>query len=525
MSLDLVLEGGLVVDGTGRSRQRTDVGISGDRIAVVGDLSDVMAAKRLDVSDRVVVPGFVDIHTHSDLSVLSDGRARSKVMQGVTTEVIGNCGFSPFPSPASQKSAVRQSIALIDVDHQVEWRWESLDQYIEATRSARPALNIVPMAGHIPLRVATAGFDSEADLAGLRDGLEVSLRAGARGFSVGLMYPPSMWAGQAELIALAEVAARHDRLFAVHMRDYGDHLVEAVEETLAVATQAGVRLQVSHLAVAGRRNWGKVAQSLELIDRARSAGLDVAIDIYPYLAGSANLSQLLPEWAQAGAPEEVVARLSEPATRDRILEEWSAGLRFGWDEVELSWVPAEADSGIGRTIASIASEMHVAGGEAALRLIERSEGLAQMVAYGRSEHDLESALRHHLCLVGSDGLALDPDGPTGSGRPHPRSFGTYPRLFARYVRERNVLSLERAVQMATSGPAARLELDGRGRIAEGWFADICVFDAEAIRDVATFQDPKRFPVGIDHVFVNGVQVVEGGRQVDERRPGRVLRCA
>jgi N-acyl-D-amino-acid deacylase len=339
------------------------------------------------------------------------------------------------------------------------------------------------------------------------------------------MYPPAMWAEQPELAGLAQVAASHDRLFAVHMRDYGDRLVEAVEETLAVATRAGARLQVSHLAVAGRRNWGKVKQALELIDNARDSGLDVATDIYPYLAGSANLSQLLPEWAQAGTPDEMLRRLTDAASRERVLTEWESNLRFGWNEIEVSWMPDEDDADIGSSIAAIAERTGLVGGEAALRMIERSQGLAQMVAYGRSEVDLEAVLSHPTCVIGSDGLALDPEGPSGAGRPHPRSYGAMPRLFARYVRERKLLSLERAVEMTTAGPAARLRLPDRGQVRAGAFADLCVFDPATITDVATFQDPKRFPVGIDHVFVNGVHVVAAGRQVDEARPGRVIRCA
>jgi len=521
-----VLEGGLVVDGTGRPARLADVGVAGDRIAEVGALANAAATIRLDVSGHVVAPGFVDIHTHSDLSILSDGRARSKVMQGVTTEVVGNCGFSPFPSPGGPHlSAVRQSIALIDVDRGVDWGWESFQGYVSALETARPALNVVPMAGHIALRVATAGFEHDADPVELRRTLDESLAAGAPGFSTGLMYPPAMWAAEPELVGLAEVAAAHDALFAVHMRDYGDRLVEAVEETLAVATRAGARLQVSHLAVAGRRNWGKVKRALELIDGARSSGLDVATDIYPYLAGSANLSQLLPDWAQAGTPDEMVRRLADPAARKRVLAEWSDNLRFGWNEIEVSWMPDENDAVIGSSIAAIAEHDGQEGGETALRVIERSNGLAQMVAYGRSEDDLDAVLSHPTCVIGSDGLALDPDGPSGAGRPHPRSYGAMPRLFARYVRERKLLTLERAVAMTTSGPAARLRLRDRGELRSGAFADVVVFDPATVRDVATFQDPKRFPVGIDHVFVNGVQVVAAGRQVDEARPGRVLRCA
>ena len=321
---------------------------------------------------------------------------------------------------------------------------------------------------------------------------------------------------------IGRTAARHDRLFAAHMRNYNDRLIEAVQEVLDVARATGCRLQVSHLAVAGKRNWGKVPQALELIDRARADGLDVAADIYPYVAGSANLSQLLPEWSQAGGAPEIVARLGDREERRRIVEDWRTSLFFGWDEVEIVLVDPGMESDIGKTVAQIAAERGADPNEIAMDLIRDTENRVIMVAYGRSEDDLRAVLSHPVTSIGSDSLAMDPDGPSGIGRPHPRNFGCYPRFLGRYVRDQGLVSLETAVAMCTSLAADRVGLSDRGRLVEGAAADVVVFDADRIIDRATFEDPKQFPVGIEHVLVNGTPVVERSEQLDERRPGRLL---
>jgi N-acyl-D-amino-acid deacylase len=337
------------------------------------------------------------------------------------------------------------------------------------------------------------------------------------------MYPPAMSADGPELEALGRAAARHHAVFAVHMRNYGDRLVDAVDEALAIARATGCRLQVSHLAVAGRRNWGSVARALERVDRARADGLDIAVDIYPYLAGSANLSQLLPGWAQEGGSAAVTMRLADPQVRARIRDEWIGTLHLGWDEIRVSLVDDELrEATLGRTIVEAGEAMGLPADEAALELMWRTEDRVQMVAFGRSEEDLLAVLHHEAAAIGSDGMALDPDGPTGVGQTHPRSYGCYPRLLGRVVREDGTLTLERAVQMATSVPAGRAGLRNRGLIREGAFADLVVFDPARVIDRATFEEPAQFPEGVRHVIVNGVPVVVDGEQVEGARPGRVL---
>lgn len=505
--LDLAVTGGTLVDGLGGPPRITDVGVRAGRIVAVGHL-DEPAATRLDATGLVVAPGFVDLHSHSDLTLLSDGRARSKVAQGVTTEVIGNCGMSPFPCPPPSSAAIREAVAFLEPDPDIAWVWTDLEGYRSALAAARPAVHVAALVGHIPLRFAGGG-------------LEDALAAGAAGCSTGLMYAPVMSAGRDELLALGRVVARHDRLFAVHMRDYGDALLPAVDEAIDVARTTGCRLQISHLAVAGRRNWGMVARALERIDAALADGCDVGVDIYPYLAGSAPLSQLLPRWARAGGTPAIVGQVTRPAERGRILREWEDILLFGWDEVEVAHIDPGMEDLLGLTLAEVGSRQDRDPAEAALDLIRDTENRVLIVAYGRSEADLLAVLGHPAAAIGSDGLAMDPDGPSGAGRPHPRSYGCYPRLLGRYVRD-GTLPLERAIAMSTSLPADRVGLSDRGRLTVGAAADLVVFDAATVEDRATFAEPGRFPLGIEAVVVDGRPVVVGGEQRDDVRPGRFL---
>ena len=525
--LDLVVSGGTVIDGTGAPRRRADVGVAGGRIAAIGDLALVApGARRLDATGHIVAPGWVDLHSHSDLTLLSDGRAISKIGQGVTTEVNGNCGMGGVPLPPSAAELTRASNATIDPDPAVVWRWSDLAGYAAALADAGLAINSAPLVGHLPLRISVAGEAARpldtGERAGLVRALEACFDQGAIGVSTGLMYPPAMSADRDELVAIGRAVARHDRLFAVHMRNYSDHLLDAVREALDVARASGCRLQVSHLAVAGRRNWGAVPRALELIDAARAEGVDVGVDIYPYVAGSANLSQLLPGWAQDGGPAAIVERLASPGQRRAIHDDWRTSLFFGWDEIEVSSSEPGLEETLGLTVEAVAEAWKMDAGETALELIARSANRVQMVAYGRSEDDLRAVLEHELTSIGSDGLAMDPDGPSSAGRPHPRSFGCYPRLFGRYVREAGLLTLERAVAMSTAAPADRARLAGRGRIVEGAVADLVVFDPTVILDGATFREPTRPPDGIAAVAVAGRLVSIAGRHQDTERPGAVL---
>ena len=522
---DLVVGGGTVVDGTGGPSRRADVGVRDGRIAAVGDLASIDAATRIDAGGLVVSPGFVDLHSHSDLTLLSAPDAPSKIRQGVTTEINGNCGMGPFPNPPARAEEVRSANANIDNDLAVAWSWQDLPGYARVLEATGIALNTAPLVGHMPLRVAAAGQATrpldQAETDRLVGYLDQALGDGAIGFSTGLMFPPAMSADREELITIAQTVQRHDKVFAAHFRNYSDRMLEGVEEMLDIGRSTGVKLQLSHLAVAGRRNWGKVPRALELIDAARRDGLDVACDIYPYIAGSANLSQLLPNWAQAGGAPAIVERLGREADVERVLRDWETELFFGWDEIEVASEEPGMEETLGLTVAKVGELWGIEGGRAAMELIRRSEDRVVMVAYGRSEDDLRAVLRHEATSIGSDGLAMTSDGPSGAGRPHPRNYGCYPRFLGRYVRDQGLVSLETAIAMCTSRPAARAGLTDRGTIAEGQAADLVVFDPATILDTATFQQPAGDPIGIRDVIVAGAPVLREGAPTGSR-DGRAL---
>lgn len=520
---DLLVCGGVVIDGTGTAGRRADVAVRDGMIEAVGDLAGLSAASTVDAAGLVVAPGFVDVHSHSDLTLLSTPFAHSKVAQGVTTEVVGNCGLSP--APVTDIASVRAAVSYLDLDPDVEWTWRIFADYLAVLDSGL-GVNVAALVGHVPLRAAVAGMsDVTLDGAALDRlcGLAgEAMDAGAVGVSTGLCYAPAVHADEAELMALGATAAGRGKLFAWHVRDYADGLLDSVDQAIRVARTTGCRTQISHLVAVGRRNWGSVARALEQIDSAREHGADIGVDVYPYLAGNANLSQLLPGWSQDGGNTAMMSRLTDHGVRERVRGEW-ADSAWDWADITISRLPSDTDSAdaVGRTITDLAEAAGVEPIEIALDFLAAHGSEVLMVAGGRSEKDLLAVLRHEASVIGSDGQALDPNGPTGSGMVHPRSYGTYPRLFAQYVRP-GYISLSDAVAKCTSQPAARIGLTDRGILAPGYRADIAIFDLATIADHATYTHPHQYPQGISHVIVNGHIVVRHGQHTGNR-PGIVIR--
>lgn len=522
-SVDLLLTGGRLVDGTGGPERVADVAVAGGRIVAVGSVPGLRAARVADVAGLVVCPGFVDVHTHSDLTLLSNPAAHSAVRQGVTTEVIGNCGLGPAPvPPGTDLAALRAAVGYLDRDSAIEWRWRTLPDYLSALTAARPAVNVLALVGHVPLRAATVGFARRPATAAERDRmcglLADGLAAGAAGLSTGMVYAPASYADEAELVALGRVVAAHGGVFAWHVRDYADGLLDSVAQALRVGETAGCRIQISHLVVVGRHNWGAARAALDLVDAARERGLDVGADVYPYLAGSTSLFQLMPGWAQEGGAAALLGRLGDPAVRERIREELRS-YPVGWDEIVVSRVPDDDAGVVGTTVADLATARDRTGAEVVMDLLVEYDAAVDMVAGGRSEDDLREVLAHPCTVIGSDGFALDPDGPTGAGLPHPRSYGCFPRVLAAYTGPGG-LPLVEAVAKCTGRSAARVGLSDRGVVKPGYAADLVVFDPDTIRDRATFTDPQRYPDGMRLVVVNGRVVVDG--EHTSARPGAVL---
>lgn len=529
MTFDIVIENGLLVDGTGAPGRRADVGISGDRIAAVGDLAAAPARRRCDATGSVVAPGFVDIHTHSELPLLADGRAESTIRQGVTTQVTGNCGLTPAPV----RDAVRGQIkaTMVGPAHG-SWRWNTFGEFLGELKTVPKATHVAPLVGHGAIRACAMGFAHRTptpdELADMRASTGEAMEAGAFGMSTGLVYPPGVYSEAEELIEVSKVVASYGGIYASHMRGEAGTVVESVREALRIGREAAIPVQISHHKAAGRDNWGKVRSTYRLIEEASRAH-DVTYDIYPYTAGSANLSQLVPPWAHEGGPRAMLDRFGDPALRAAILRDivhgapgWNNFFRFDWEDIRLAYVHADAHRWMqGVSVAEAARRLERDPGELVLDLILADDNRTMMVNFVMADEDVEYLLPKPESIIGSDGWSTTPGGPTGVGHPHPRCYGTFPRVLARYVREKRVLSLEQAVHKMTAKPARKLRLDRRGELREGYFADVVVFDPATIRDRATFEEPHRFAEGIHWVIVDGHLTLDRG-VLSDRLVGQVL---
>ena len=517
---DLVLRGGTVLDGTGAPPVRTDVGVRGERVGAVGDLSGAPARRVLDVAGRFVCPGFIDIHTHSDASVLFTPGMESSLLQGVTTEVVGNCGFSlglarDHPDFLTERRWLDKGGVPLD--------WDGLSAFLERIEAQGVAINVMTLAGHGTLRKRVMGLAERrpdaGEMAAMCRELTDALEAGAIGLSSGLEYVPGLYADVAEMTELARVAADAGGFYATHLRDEGDGLVEAVEEAIAVAEGANIPLQLSHHKAERPRNWGKVTRTLALVDAARERGTDVLLDQYPYTAYQTGLTTVvLPAWAMAGTPEALAEKLADPDQRDRA-RAFMADIDFG--AVEIASYPPRREFQ-GRTVAELAAAEGKEPRDWVLDLFAEGAAFASAVHHALSETDVDRVLRDGRVMIGSDAVSTSPTGPAAADKVHPRSYGAFARVLARYVRERGLLSWEEAVRRMTGLPALRLGLTDRGRLAPGARADIAVFDPETVADVATFADPHRLAVGVEHVLVAGTLAVTNGLPTGARA-GRVLR--
>jgi N-acyl-D-amino-acid deacylase len=523
--LDVLIRGGLVADGLGGSLRRADVGVRGGEIVDVADLGKATARTTIDATDRVVSPGFIDVHTHSDITILVNPNAESAVRQGVTTQVFPNCGMglAPVVGEARKDIEDRTQPFGIDID------WTTVGEYFERVQSRGPSINVVPMVAQGTVRMAVMGYrdgpPSPAELAEMRDHVEDAMRSGARGMCSGLRYVPSGYASVEELVELARVVHQYGGVYASHMRSEGDNgsWLDAIEEALAVGRGSGVRVQVSHLKALGSQSWGRSSEALARIEEAIADDVDVACDQYPYEATSSTLFVLFPQWSQEGGVEGFLHRLTDPAAGQVIRDAFAAtvAMRGGPSRMTVSeFAPDRTVQG--RTLAEVAAMLELSELDAATELIRRSDGRVSMIYHTLEEADIESIFRRSFVMVASDGSAVAPYGALGADYyPHPRNYGCFPRVLGEFVRNRKLVDLGEAIRKMTSLPAERFNLADRGQLRPGWRADITVFDPATVADRATFSSPREYPVGIDHVFVNGELVLERGEHTNVH-PGRVL---
>ena len=516
ISYDLIIRGASVIDGVLSPAFAADVGVKDGIIHKVGDLSRAEANRIIEAKNSFLSPGFIDIHSHSDFSLLINPRAESKVRQGVTTEVIGNCGSSAAPLFGAKLKRVREQVEELDVN------WKTLKEYRSRLEEGGVAVNVVPLTGQGNLRAAVVGYDerkpTREEMINMISLLERSLEDGSWGISTGLVYPPGVYSGFEELLGLISPVAQSGAIYATHMRNESDRVDEAVGEAVALAEQSGVSLQISHLKAQGKANWHLLDECIRRIEEARGKGLNVHCDRYPYTASSTDLDILLPEWVFQGGIAEELKRLADPGLREKIKE----GVTWeDWEAVVISRVSSEANKVFeGEKLAALAAKKKLSPPDCLIELLLEEKTKVEALFFSLSPDNLARVLGLPYCMAGSDASAKADYGPLSRGKPHPRAFGTFPRFLSRWA-DRGLLSWEEAVHRITGLPAEKLCLADRGVIKEGAAADLVVFKSDEIRDRATYEEPQLYPEGIEYMIVNGEIVIEKGDHTG-RLPGRFL---
>lgn len=520
---DVVILNGRIVDGSGNPWYVADIAVARGRIVAIDKIGRVAARRVIDADGAVVSPGFIDIHSHADMTIETYPEAPSLIMQGVTTAVIGNCGLGLAPVSPDTEALLRSYLSPFAPALPTPLPWRRFSEYLEHLERVRPSINLAPLVAHGTVRISVMGFDrrhpTDGELRAMRDAVREAMEDGAFGLSTGLVYVPGVYSETEELVQLAEELRAFNGLYASHIRGEGDAVERAVGEALMIGRRAGVRVHVSHHKAMGRRNWGKVNATLAMMEDDRRKGFEVSCDVYPYTASSTTITSLLPAWALEGGIPAMLQRLRSPERRTAILHEMmSRRSTDQWEALRVASCNSMPEY-TGKKITSLADAWGVSPAEALVRIIESTHGACTIVNFAISETDMYTVLKHPLSIVASDGLAISPE---ATEYVHPRSYGTFPRAL-RFAREGADFRLEEAVRKMTAFPAQVVRLRDRGRISVGMCADIVIFDDGMIRDRATYDYPHQFPEGILYVLVNGEVTVENGRHTGARA-GQVLRA-
>ena len=524
-SFDLIIRNGMVVDGMADKSYQADVGIIGERIEAVGNLQKAQAATVFDATGRTISPGFIDIHSHTGPELLINPRAESKVRQGVTTELGGNCGGSSFPLKRELQDEERKWAEKVGL----EIDWVDLEGFYTRLAKNGIAVNFATLVGQGTIRSRVMEQErrepTPEEIEQMKALVAEAMEQGAFGLSTGLEYTPSGFAATPEVIELCRVAAEYGGFYATHIRSEADQLLEALGEAIFIAESAKISLQISHLKAAGRVNWWKTPMVIDLIERAQQRGLSVHADRYPYTAYSTGITIFFPQWALEGGTRRFLERIKDRELRQKMRAETIERVigNNSWESILIVGVNTEKNRPLeGKYISDAAAESNKDPYEFICDLLIEEDGNVSIVGFGMSEEGTELILKHPLVMLGSDGSALAPYGPLSEGIPHPRNYGAFPRFLGLYAREKKLLTLPEAIKKITSMPAAKMGLKDRGSIKQGNFADIVIFDHQTISDQATYTDSKQYPAGIDYVIVNGKIVVDHGEHTGEL-PGKTLK--
>jgi N-acyl-D-amino-acid deacylase len=523
---DIVIRNGIIYDGTGSPGIKTDLGIKGNKIVAIADLNTATADLVIDANGLAISPGFIDIHTHTDTSLLVNPNAESKIHQGVTTEVAGNCGASPFPLNDEDFAELDKNLFE---KFGIHVTWRDINGFLNILEEKQISINYATFTGHGDLRSYAVGKNdvepTPEHLKQMKHLLTESMENGSFGLSTGLEYAPGSYAKTDELIELCKVISERNGVYATHIRNEDDRVEEAVEEALRICIEANVPLEISHLKACNQNNWHKVDHILEMIQNAANSGLPVNADRYPYIAYGTGLTIFLPLWSRQGNREEILARLRDKELIPKIKQHAEArGRRIGgWDRVVISACFSDKNKiWEGKSIQDCAEITGKEPFEFVKDILIEEQNRVSIVGFAMDEENLKKVLAHPLVMVGSDGSAVSPKGKLSEGKPHPRYYGTFPRVLGKYCRDEKIFDLATAVKKMTSMPADKLKLKNRGYLKKGYYADVTIFNPETVIDNATFLNPHQFPTGIDYVIVNGKVTVKNGEHTGERS-GSVLR--
>lgn len=524
---DLVISQGIVYDGLGNPGKELDIAIKGDKIFLLKKNLDKSKAKKvLEAKGLVVAPGFIDAHDHTDLGLLTNPKAESQVRQGVTTVISGNCGYSPFPV---SDLVFEEWKTNAKKEYNVEVNWRDITGFLNRLKKRGIAINYGTLVGHGSIRSEAVGLNdiapTDMQLKKIQKLVEENIKAGALGVSTGLEYAPGSFAKPPEIEALCQTVALHNGVYSTHMRSEGDFLLESLEESIDIARKTNVSLQISHLKVAYQKNWSKIDAALSIIEAAHKQGINIHADRYPYIAGSTGLSYNFPLWAKQGTTKDFIARLKDPKLDAKIRSHLKEReMKLGsWDKVVISSVITGKNKKVeGKTVLEAAREAGKQPYEFMRDLLIDEENRVNMVIFMAREDNLKRILAHPLVVIGADGEAVAPYGLLGRGKPHPRLYGTFPRVLGKYARDEKIFSFAKGIQKMTSITAQKFGLQNRGQVKQGYFADLVVFNPGKIIDCATWEDPHQYPKGIDSVIVNGQVVIRVGEHTG-KLPGKILK--
>jgi len=522
---DLVIKNGDIVDGTGSPARRADLAVKGDRIVAVGVVSG-RARRTIDATGRVVAPGFIDVQGQSGVTLLVDANGESHIRQGITTEIIGEGSTPALWTP--------DTVDRVTIDrYHLRYDWTGFDGYLNTLQNRGTSINLGSFAPVAAIREQVLGMQNRTptpdELKREQDILDRAMQQGAFGFATALIYPPASYTNTDELVALARVASKYGGIYISHVRGESFRVKDAIGEAIEIGRQAALPVVIYHLKIGAKANWGHMDEIRAEIEEAQADGVNVSACQYPYTAGGTNLPATLPGWAQEGGREKMLERLKNPVERAKMRRDVEANTEVEnllqgatFDGIQIASVPPDKDqSVVGKRLSQIAAERHQDNWETLFSILIDNDGRVSALFHMMSEDDVKDAMRYPWVSVGTDSDARRPDGPLGAGQPHPRSYGTFPRILGRYVRDEHVLPLPEAIRKMTSLAASQMKIADRGTIKEGFFADLVVFDQKTVADTATFEKPQQYPVGIETVIVNGTVTVDGGRHTGAHA-GRAL---